>query len=260
MVIGASNAQTISRNLRMSSTQVNYIYTKDLKSLDWRLLKKQIEMRQRPGDMTNSMELVISLGSNDIFPCRKENKHYHFNSRFPCDRDKYVTTMTELINHAAPLFRRITVLPPLPRLLEKQCKCQNAAYYPGSLETVTNFTVQLRNTVKELEGCSVIVVTINQLMRGLYIANWPFVEEWIEKGTLPPKQSLGQMARERQNTRNVLTELFKDGVHFSELGYFLLGKGVSHLLESQVGHLDGTANAANHQGRAGSPIPSPDTS
>jgi len=245
----------------MPSTQVNYIYIKDLKSLDWRLLKKQIE-KQRPRDMTNPLELVISLGSNDIFPCRKENMHYHFDSRFPCDRDKYVTTMTELINHASSIFniKRVTVLPPLPRLLEKQCKCHNAAFYPGSLETVTTFTVQLRNTVKKLEGCSVSVVTLNQLMKCFYIANWPIVKEWIETGTLPPKQSIGQMARERQNTRKVLTQLFKDGVHFSELGYFLLGKGISHLLQSQVGHLDGTASAAEHQGRAGSAIPSPGTS
>ena len=236
----------------MDNTQVNYIYTRDLLTLDWLLIKKKIE-KHLPGGMTNSLELVISLGSNDIFPCRKENMHYHFDSRFPCDRDKYVTAMTELINHASPLFNKITVLPPLPRLLEKQCKCQNAAYYPGSLETVTTFTVQLRKNVKKLEGCSVSVVTINQLMKSIYIANRTFVDKWIKEGKLPPKLSIGQMARERKNTRSILNVMDKDGIHFTVLGYCLLGKGIANLLQSNVGHLDGTANTAGRQDRAVNP-------
>ena len=230
----------------MDNSQVNYIYTRDLKNMEWPLIREKMEKHQ------GTKELVITLGSNNIFPCCKENLHYHFNSRFPCNRDEYVERMTDLIDLASPLFKKITVLPPLPRLLEKQCKCQNAAYYPGSLETVTTLTLQLRNTVKKLEDCSVSVVTINQLMKGIYIANKPTVNKWITGGFLPPNQSLGQLARERRNTRTTLGLLSKDSLHFSNTGYHIIGKGICYLLQSNVGHpLDGTDSLSSTGGPGG---------
>ena len=76
----------------MENTQVNYIHTPDLRNMNWSWVKDKI-MKQK-----GTEELVIALCSNDIFPCRKEKLHYHFDSRFPCDRDEYVGRMTDLID------------------------------------------------------------------------------------------------------------------------------------------------------------------
>ena len=226
----------------MDNCQVKYVYTRDLVTLKWPLIREQMEKYQGK-DST----LILNIGANDIFPCRKENMHYHFDSRFPCDRDDYCNKMMDLINLAAKFFKTVLVLPPLPRLFEKQCKCRNAAYYPGSLETVTTLTIQLRNTVRQLKDCTVRVVTINQLMKGIYTANRPIVEKWVKEGKLPGKLSIGQLARERRYTRSSLTQLSKDGIHYSDQGYFLIGTGICHLL----GHLDGTVSPPSTDGPGG---------